>query len=339
VPTQPRRPLPPELQQSAFTLGQGRAAGLGDKRLRGGDLERPFRGVRVARTARPWEPALDSLPQPPAELVDRCAALLAVLGDRTVFSHRTAARLWPVPLPSPEPTEEVDVAVRPPGRPPRRRGVNGHELIDRQVQVVRRHGLPVVDPGSMFCQLGCVLDLADLVAVGDGLVMRPWYPHPYDDRPWLSLAALSGRVADFHGRGKVRAGQALGLIRPGVESRRETLLRLAILDAGLPEPEVNPELFAPDGTFLGRADLVYRRWWVIVEYDGDQHRTSTRQFDRDSRRLDDFAANGWRVVRITGRSFSTDPAGCAARVRRALLTAGWRPDSNRAATSSPSTTG
>ena len=206
--------------------------------------------------------------------------------------------------------------------------MNGRELIDRRVRVVLRHGLPVVDPASMFCQLGSILDLADLVAVGDALVLEPWYPHPYDDRPWLSITALSDRVADFHGRGKARARHALTLIRPGAESRRETLLRLAILDAGLPEPEVNPEVRAPDGTVLGRADLVYRQWRVIVEYDGDQHRTNTRQFDRDSRRLDDFAAHGWRVVRITGRSFTANPTGCLVRIRRALLTAGWRPEAN-----------
>ena len=321
----PRRPLPAELQQSAFTLSEGRSAGLGDKRLRSRDLDRPFRGVRVARDARGWEPAVDGLPAPPADLVDRCAALLTVLRGRVAFSHLTAARLWPIPLPPADPDECLHVAVPPPGRPPRRTGVVGHELLDRQVRIVGRHGFPMVDPASTFCHLSSMLDLPDLVAVGDALVLQPVHPHPYDDRPWLSLSDLSDRVAGFHGRGKARARQALPLIRRGAESRRETLLRLAIIDSGLPEPEVNGEVYAPDGRFLGRGDLVYRRWRVIAEYDGDQHRTSTRQFDKDARRLDDFAAHGWRVVRITGRSFTADPADCVARVLRALLAAGWRP--------------
>ena len=95
--------------------------------------------------------------------------------------------------------------------------MNGRELIDRRVRVVLRLGLPVVDPASMFCQLGSILDLADLVVVGHALVLEPWYPHPYDDRPWLSITALSDRVAGFHGRGKARARHALTLIRPGAE--------------------------------------------------------------------------------------------------------------------------
>ena len=78
------------------------------------------------------------------------------------------------------------------------------------------------------------------------------------------------------------------------------------------------------GRFIGRGDLVYRHWRVIVEYDGDQHRTDTTQFDRDVRRLDDFAANGWRVVRIVGRSLLRRPGGLPGPGRRVPCgEAGW----------------
>ena len=102
-------------------------------------------------------------------------------------------------------------------------------------------------------------------------------------------------------------------------------MRLAIGNVGLPEPEVNVTIRDARGRFIGRGDLVYRQWRVIVEYDGEQHRTDTTQFDRDVARLDDFAAHGWRVVRIVGRSFFGNPAESMERVRRALLAAGWRP--------------
>lgn len=71
--------------------------------------------------------------------------------------------------------------------------------------------------------------------------------------------------------------------------------------------------------------MVYRRYRVIVEYDGDQHRTDTRQYDHDVGRLDRFAAHGWRVVRLTGRAFATDRATCLARIEQALVSGGWRP--------------
>lgn len=318
----PRRPLPPELTLGAFTVGQGRAAGLGDRRLRGADLDRPFRGVRVVKGAPPVP--LTGSPAASAALLARCAALAVALGDDPIFTHLTAARLWPVPLP-PDLTEgDLHIGIPPPGRPPRRRGVVAHKLLDPRALAVRRHGCRIVDPATMFCELAAVLAIADLVAVGDALIRVPVYPHPLDDRPWLTRTELAERVAVFRGRGKVAASRAVGRIRPGVESRPETLVRLAIVDAGLPEPEVNVSLVGPGAEFLGRADLVYRTWRVIVEYDGDQHRTDTRQFDRDVRRLERFAAHGWTVVRITGRALFGDRATSIGRVRHALIAAGWR---------------
>jgi G:T-mismatch repair DNA endonuclease (very short patch repair protein) len=136
---------------------------------------------------------------------------------------------------------------------------------------------------------------------------------------------LRDRVDAYRGRGKRRAAAALERIREGAESRPETLVRLALVDAGLPEPEVNVDIHDEAGRFLGRGDLVYRRWRLVVEYDGDQHRVDTMQFDRDVRRLDDLAAAGWRVIRVVGRSFFQDCAATVERVARALLAAGWRP--------------
>ena len=180
-----------------------------------------------------------------------------------------------------------------------------------------------MDPATLFCQLASTLSLPDLVAVGDALVLEPVYSDWRDERPWVPLGQLTERVENYRGRGKVRAARALGLIRPGAESRPETLVRLALIEAGLPEPEVNVEVRDGAGRFIGRGDLVYRRFRVVVEYDGDQHRTSAAQFDRDVRRLDDFAASGWRVVRIVARHFFADREACLSRVARALREAGW----------------
>ena len=133
------------------------------------------------------------------------------------------------------------------------------------------------------------------------------------------MTELQNRLDHFRGRGKARAAEAFSLIRPGAESRPETLVRLAVVRASLPEPEVNVEVVTEDGTSLGFADLLYRRERLIIEYDGDQHRVNTEQFDKDVRRLDAFAANGWRVVRITGREFFGDRPGCIARIHQAVL--------------------
>ncbi|MET0863519.1 MAG: hypothetical protein ABWZ98_04235 [Nakamurella sp.] len=254
---------------------------------------------------------------------DQCGALLLTTPPHAFFSHLTAAQLWPLPLPTLDPAEPLHVSVRPPEREPRRLGVTGHLVTDASARIVLRYGLPVVDPATLFCQLGTMLPLEDLVAIGDALVLRPVVEHPWGERPWVPLRQLAERVAIFRGRGKQVAQQAVRLIRPGAESRPETLLRLAIVAAGLPEPEVNVEIFDARGRFIGRADLVYRHWRVIVEYDGDHHRTSTKQFDKDVLRLEAFDRAGWDVTRIVGRSFFGDRAACILRVRDALTSAGW----------------
>lgn len=321
-----RRPgeLPSDLTKVAFTVEQGRERGLSRTRLRAADLDRPLYGVRRAVVAGPGEGEPDPRALLTARLQDQCSAAELVTPPRAFFSHLTAARLWPLPLPMPRPNEPVHVGVLPPEHPPRRAGVIGHHISDPAAHAVLRQGRWLIDPATLFCQLSPVLRLDDLVAVGDALVLTPRFGDPAGERPWLSLGELGERVDRFRGRGKTRAAQALALVRPGAESRPESLVRLALVAGGLPEPELNGDVHSERGVFLGRADMLYRAYRLIVEYDGDQHRVDAWQFNRDIRRLDGFAAHGWRVVRITADAFFTDRAGCLARVEQALITRGWR---------------
>lgn len=292
--------------------------------MQSGDLARPLRGVRQAVRPSDDGEAADLYRQAEAELLDRCLAVELVAPPGAFFTHRTAARLWPLPLPGLPNDGPIHIGVMLPEHPPHRVGVTGHAISDPAAFTVWRGGHRLIDPATLFCQLSAILRVADLVAVGDALVLTPRRPDERDERPWLDLSTLGNRVERFRGRGKERADRALRLVRPGSESRPESLVRLAIVDAGLPEPEVNEEVYTESGVFVGRADLLYRRYRVSVEYDGDHHRVDTTQYDRDTGRLDDFAAAGWRVVRITKRSFFGDRDACIARVRRALLDAGWR---------------
>lgn len=66
-----------------------------------------------------------------------------------------------------------------------------------------------------------------------------------------------------------------------VRSPRETLLRLLIRDAGLPEPEINFWIYDDDGRFLTESDLVYPEEKVVLEYEGDHHRTDVVQWRKD----------------------------------------------------------
>lgn len=74
------------------------------------------------------------------------------------------------------------------------------------------------------------------MAAGDHLVKHPW--HPDGRRPLLGTVAQLRVALTEVGRfkGKRIAQQALGLVRVGADAASETRMRLALLDAGLPEP-------------------------------------------------------------------------------------------------------
>ncbi|WP_121371247.1 DUF559 domain-containing protein [Frondihabitans australicus] len=125
-------------------------------------------------------------------------------------------------------------------------------------------------------------------------------------------------------RGITALRQALGLARPGVRSPQETALRLLLLRRGLPEPEVNGIVRDDRGRRLGESDLIWRAVRVVVEYEGDQHRTDPAQFAKDIRRREDYAEAGWRVIRVTKSDLHDHADLLVRRVAGALAGAPWR---------------
>lgn len=322
-------PLPPELSGRAFSVADAADAGLTKGRLRSRDLVSPFYGVRAPAPESPaprQRPAFSGDTVPDVALLDRCHAFAMRLKPGEYFSHLTAARLWGVPLPVPFTLDEpLHVSCFAPQRPPRTRGVVGHQLPQLADAVARRFGVPVADAASTWVQLAALLPSAELVVAGDHLVLDPHQLDPSDPRPFVGIVELAERLARFTGRGKRAATQSLSRVRVGAESRPETLLRLLLIDAGLPEPLLNQILRDSSGRFLGRVDLVYPAWRIVVEYDGDQHRTDTTQYERDGTRIDGLRRAGWTVIRVRKHGLFVRPEATVARVRTALREAGWRP--------------
>ena len=252
---------------------------------------------------------------PDSDVVARARAYGPLLrpGDR--FSHTTAATLWGLPLP--HPTTEIHVTTLVPANRPRLRGVVGHRTLDPTIS--QRHAMPVSTPSSLLIELGTMLSIDDLVAVGDALILDPYLLDPHDIRPWTDRETLADAAAHSRAPGCRRARHAITLMRQGAESRPETLLRLLLVRSGLPEPEVNLDIHDAAGRFLGRADLVYRTQRVIVEYDGDHHRTSKVHYERDIARLERFRDAEWHVIQVRERGLFVAPAETIARVRRALV--------------------
>ncbi|MCS5496386.1 hypothetical protein NY547_03930 [Cnuibacter physcomitrellae] len=301
------RALPSELG-AAFSVRGAQALGVSEGRLRGRDLVRPFSGVRMTA--------------PPQSLRDRCVAYATRMHPEHFFSHTTAAYLWGAPLPA-NATAALHVSAIVPAKGPGREGVEGHRLSDHEIAPVILRGLRVADAASAFLQAATLLRLDDLVAVGDHLILEPAFAEP--GRPFTTIDELRRRLTDSRSHGANKATKAVVLLRQGAESRPETLVRLAIRRFGLPEPVLGSVLRTPAGAFVARLDMDYPAFGVAVEYDGDQHRTSTQQYEKDMVRLDAVRRTGREVVRIRKSGLANDALPAALAVARALASAGCAP--------------
>jgi hypothetical protein len=281
-------PLPPALASRPFTVGEAAELGVGAGRLRGGDLRRPFHGIRMSRSLA-------------ADVADLAAAYATRMPPAQYFSHWTAAVLLGLRLPEGRVPTSLDVSVPSPRRAPRLRGVRGHEQLPSARTRTLPSGLRVSDPVETWCHLAAELSLDELIIMGDGLVSR--------QAPLASLAELTAAVAGWGARrGAPLLRRALPEIRCRTDSARETILRLLIVRAGLPEPEVNL--------------VICNSFGVVIEYDGGQHRADERQFHIDIARLDAFMEEKWRVIRVN-KSLMRQRATLLDKVRTALEAAGW----------------
>jgi hypothetical protein len=117
-------------------------------------------------------------------------------------------------------------------------------------------------------------------------------------------------------RGAANLRAALERARTGSSSRKETHMRLILVDGGLAEPVLDHDVFGPHG-FVGCLDAAYPAQRVGVEYEGDGHLTR-RQLERDIDKYEALAALGWHVVRLTSYHVDTVPGEAVRRVRTAL---------------------
>jgi hypothetical protein len=309
-------PLPDAITvHVAFAAADARRHGVSKRRLEASDLLTPYRGARLAADAE-------------SSVVNLAAAYARRMPPTQFFSHSTAALLNGVPLPLHlEADRRLHVSVFVGSPQPRVRGVIGHQLEPSRTRTLAAGGILMTDAATTWCQLATLMDVDDLVAAGDFLLTGS---AALGDRgPVASIPMLVEAVARH--RGSVGAGRlrvALPLLRPGPLSRRETLLRLRIVRAGLPEPELNFEVHDPRlGTFVPVVDFADPDYRVAVEYEGDHHRTP-EQFRRDIRRYERLQDIGWLVVRVSAADVP-DVDGSASReatdrIAARLRQRGWR---------------
>jgi hypothetical protein len=115
----------------------------------------------------------------------------------------------------------------------------------------------------------------------------------------VTLGALQDELDRFAGhRGVRRAGRLVALARVGTRSCPESVLRLDIVDAGLPCPVPGWEL-RENGGLLAEGDLVLPDLLIWGEYDGFEVHTDRRQFRKDRRRAAMLTRRGWWYLAVT----------------------------------------
>jgi hypothetical protein len=279
-------------------------AGVSDEVMRHPRFGRPSCGVRTSDAAS-------------AADIDR--AVLASMSPHAFLMGASAARTWLAPLPRWLELREAD--RREVGMPRGRRASRRPDVRGRSVSVLahelhRMGGVSLTSPARTWFDLAAVLDLPDLVAVADHMLRR------WDER--CTTEGLDD-VIRAHGRspGIRRAREALPLVSVRAESPPESRLRVLLALGGLPAPLVNAIVRDPSGAFVGRVDLLFAEYGVIVEYEGAQHGDDAGQWRTDITRINDLQALGYIVIRVH-KDDLRDPAALVRRIRRVLVQRGLR---------------
>src|SRR4051794_32439061 len=286
----PRRPVPSRLKGPS-TRRLAEAAGLTDWHLRHRD---------VARLSRDTYLPADDAP----DLRTRLPAVLMTAQTGAVLSHDTAAAMWKVQIPLRPETDAVHLTV-PPGSKARNRSDRRlHRAVLLPDDVERRWGLDVTTPARTWRDLAAVLEPAALLAVTDQLLDVLCRPADLE-------RALARRPT---GPGSLRGRRVLAVADPEVDSPMESVLRWLLHEAGLPRPVQQYRAVDDHGRQMGFGDLAWPDRKVLIEFDGDVHR-SRKVFVGDLRRQNRLVLQGWIVLRFTSADVVGRPDDVVAAVR------------------------
>jgi very-short-patch-repair endonuclease len=284
-----RKPrIPPELTARPFSLDEARAAGLSLSALRGKSWRRV--GSKMYRLSAAGE--------------DRLALVKAyggMLGHAAVFVARTAAWVHGLDV---DPANPVQVALPADSEVRSRAGLEVRHC-DLRDEVERVRGVRVTKLSRTL------LDVCARSSAVDSLVI-------------LDMAVCSRRLRQedlvlyarqMNGRPGAAQLRSLAPLAAAAESAMETRLRWLLIQAKLPAPEVQTDLYDNGGRFVARADLFYPRACLVIEFDGGNHR---ERLISDDRRQNGLVTAGYRVLRFTGADVRDRPKAIVEEVRAGL---------------------
>jgi hypothetical protein len=232
----------------------------------------------------------------PLDIAARAACLVKVVPEHAVVCDHTAAWLLGVECQPPASLDgplDLDV-VRVGGHDRTRRdGIHGgkRDLQDDEIWVVG--GLRVTSPVRTACDLACRRGRRQALAVLDAFMRHCGLTR--DDYRRMS-PRFRGR------RGCTQLRELLEHADGRAESLRESWVRLEVIDAGLPVPELQVWVRLP-GHGRRRLDLAYPGRRVALEHDGDEHHSDDVDVAADAERREALRLAGWYVIVIRKEDF------------------------------------
>lgn len=169
-----------------------------------------------------------------------------------------------------------------------------------------------VRPVAAFVAYCALARAIDAIKVGD------WLLH-HEHMEWDELHRLASE--NLWRAGADEALWVLAHLDGDSRSLKESEMRAVLEFAGLEVPEVNTGASGPDDA--GRiGDLVYRRWGLDVEYEGEHHQLDRAQYLHDIDRYASLRRDRVPYVQVTKEKLDR-PRGMVREVYAALLARGY----------------
>lgn len=243
------------------------------------------------------------LPESPELLL---TAVAKRLPPGAAFSGWTAAWLHGIDA---APCSPVEVTIPEPVGGSRRSGARVLRYRLRADEIVWRRSLPTTSALRTLVDLGGRDPLTEAVVALD-LILHAG----------LATIAEAREYVESHPgvKGVARLRRALSYAEPNAESAMESRLRMLLVLARLPRPDVQVSIHDEQGRFIGRPDLLYGKQRVAIEYDGGNHR---ERLVEDNRRQNRLVGAGFRLLRFTAADIYGRPEGVVIQVREAIRSA------------------
>lgn len=179
----------------------------------------------------------------------------------------------------------------------------------------------LTSPARTWLDLAPSLALDDLIIAADFLICRHDDRFPQPRSGLCSKWELLELVRKNPGKRGMRfAREAMQWCRVGADSPPETILRLVLVRAGLPEPQLNLALTDESGRAVLWPDAAYPEQRISIQYDGAHH-DGDQQYRSDLRRAAETERLGWTEVRIGADDLTGPKPAAIGKVRRALAVA------------------